>query len=126
MILRCTTMAIFIALSVLPAAAQEIAGAQIPQTIGDKTVTLLTLGFKFPLYYAANGAVTGDGTAVGLAQYFTPKETGRWWVENDQLCQKFPTWYKGKTFCFSLKSAGKNRLNWTRDDGFSGKALISS
>ena len=106
-------------------AAQEIDGTEIPSTIGNKTVTLITLGFKFPLYYAASGSVSGDGSAVGLAKYFNPMETGRWWVENDQLCQKFPTWYKGKTFCFTLKSVGENRLNWTRDDGFSGKALIS-
>jgi hypothetical protein len=113
----------FVALS--SANAQEIPGDKIPQTIGNKTVTLLTLGFRFPLYYASSGAVSGDGTAVGLSKYFNPKETGRWWVTNDRLCQKFPTWYKGKTTCFKLKSAGKNRLTWKRDDGFSGKALIS-
>ncbi len=105
--------------------AQEIAGAEIPETIGDKKVTLITMGFKFPLYYTSSGAVSGDGTAVGLAKWFNPKETGRWWVKDNQLCQKFPTWYKGKTFCFTLKSSGENRLQWTRDDGFSGKAMIS-
>jgi hypothetical protein len=108
-----------------PAMAQEISGSKIPTTIGDKTVTLITMGFKFPLYYASSGAVSGDGSAVGLSKYFNPKETGRWWVKGDQLCQKFPTWYKGKTFCFTLKSSGNNRLQWTRDDGFSGKAMIS-
>jgi hypothetical protein len=105
--------------------AQELQGTQIPQVIGDKSVTLITMGFKFPLFYRANGTVSGDGSAVGLAKYFNPTETGKWWVEDDSLCQKFPTWYKGKTFCFTLKSVGTNRLQWTRDDGFSGKAIIS-
>jgi hypothetical protein len=107
------------------AMAQQIDGAEIPDTIGNKTVTLITMGFRFPLYYASSGAVSGDGSAVGLSKYFNPKETGRWWVKGDQLCQKFPTWYKGKTFCFTLKNSGNNRLQWTRDDGFAGKALIS-
>lgn len=110
---------------VSPALSQEIKGADIATTIGNKRVTLLTLGFKFPLYYSSSGNVSGDGTAVGLSKYFNPKETGRWWVASNSLCQKFPTWYKGKTFCFKLTSAGKNRLTWKREDGFSGKALIA-
>jgi hypothetical protein len=105
--------------------AQELQGAQIPEVIGGKSVTLIAMGFKFPLVYMANGAVSGDGSAVGLAKYFNPTETGKWWVENDSLCQKFPTWYKGKTYCFTLKAVGANRLEWKRDDGFSGKAIIS-
>lgn len=112
-------------LTVLPAHAQEIKGSDISRAIANKKVTLITLGFKFPLFYAANGNVSGDGSAVGLSKYFNPKETGRWWVASDQLCQKFPTWYKGKTFCFTLKATGNNRLNWRRDDGFSGKAQIA-
>jgi len=109
-----------------PAVAEALDGESIKQTIADRTVTLSTMGFSFPLFYASNGAVTGDGTESGLAKYFTPKETGRWWVENDKLCQKFPTWYKGKTWCFELQKVDAKRLNWTRDDGFSGKARISS
>jgi hypothetical protein len=107
------------------ASSQEISGEKIPEVINNKSVTLLVLGFKFPLYYASSGAVSGDGTAAGLSKYFNPKETGRWWVQDNKLCQKFPTWYKGKTSCFTLQSSGKNRLKWVRDDGFSGKAVIS-
>jgi hypothetical protein len=110
----------------LPVHSSELDGAQIKQTISGRKVVLSTMGFSFPLFYAANGQVTGDGTDVGLARYFTPKETGRWWVENNKLCQQFPTWYKGKTWCFDLKKVDERRLNWTRDDGFSGKARISS
>lgn len=109
-----------------PAVAEPLDGDNIKQTITGRTVTLSTMGFQFPLFYASNGAVTGDGTQTGLAKYFAPKETGTWWVENDRLCQKFPTWYKGKTWCFELKKVDARRLYWTRDDGFSGKATVSS
>ena len=106
--------------------ATELDAKAIKETISGRKVVLSTMGFNFPLFYAANGQVTGDGSDVGLSKYFSPKETGRWWVENDKLCQQFPTWYKGKTWCFDLKKVDAKRLNWTRDDGFSGKARITS
>lgn len=116
----------FCILGALNAQATELDDAAIKEAISGRSVVLTTMGFDFPLFYATNGQVTGDGTEVGLAKYFSPKETGRWWVENNKLCQQFPTWYKGKTWCFDLKKVDDKRLNWTRDDGFSGKARISS
>jgi hypothetical protein len=107
-----------------PVVAEDLAGPSIKRTISGRKVVLSAMGFQFPLFYASGGAVTGDGSNAGLAKYFTPKETGQWWVENDQLCQKFPTWYKGKTWCFSLEKVDANRLYWRRSDGFSGKARI--
>lgn len=107
------------------ASAAELGDSAIKETISGRKVVLSTMGFDFPLYYDANGQVTGDGSGVGLAKYFTPKETGRWWVANDKLCQQFPTWYKGKTWCFELEKVNDKRLRWQRDDGFAGKARIS-
>jgi hypothetical protein len=115
-----------LAISGSSALATELDAKAIKETISGRKVVLSTMGFDFPLFYGANGQVTGDGSEVGLSKYFSPKETGRWWVENDKLCQQFPTWYKGKTWCFDLKKVDAKRLNWTRDDGFSGKARITS
>ncbi len=109
----------------LPAIAADLKGQDIKQTITGKRVVLSSVGFEFPLVYKNNGRVTGDGSAVGLSKFFAPKETGLWWVADDQLCQKFPTWYKGKTFCFKLQLAGPNNLNWRRNDGYTGSAKIS-
>ena len=107
-----------------PVLANKLSGNEINSLISGKKVLLQTSWGSFPLRYATSRRVTGDGTALGLARFFAPKETGKWWVKSDQLCQKFPTWYRGKTFCFSLEKAGAKKLRWRRDDGYSGTALI--
>ncbi len=108
-----------------PAIADDLNGQDIKATIGGKRVVLSSVGFQFPLFYNNNGRVTGDGSAVGLSKFFAPKETGSWWVAGNQLCQKFPTWYKGQTFCFTLQMTDANNLSWKRNDGYSGSAKIS-
>lgn len=105
--------------------ANEMSGQEIKQTISGKRVFLATSwGIEFPLTYNNNGLVTGDGTGTGLGKYFAPKETGQWWVQGNEMCQKFPTWYKGRTFCFNLIEGEGGGLIWQRDDGASGKARL--
>lgn len=108
-----------------PSFAGDMSSSDIKANISGKKVVLSTVGLEFPLFYNSNGRVTGDGSSVGLSKFFAPKETGKWWVANNQLCQKFPTWYKGQTFCFTLQLAGPKMLNWRRDDGYTGSAKIS-
>jgi hypothetical protein len=117
-------LAMAYSLAALPALASDLSGKEIQTTIGGKQVMLRTFWGGFPLRYASSGAVTGDGTALGLAKYFSPKETGKWWVAGNQLCQQFPTWYKGKQFCFTLSRTNETTLKWVRDDGYSGTAKI--
>ena len=107
------------------ARAEQLSGTSIQAAIGGKRVFLSTpFGGEFPLYYKTNGRVTGDGTALGLGRYFAPRETGRWFVRGNQLCQQFPTWYRGKVSCFTLRRTGETTLRWKRDDGYSGRARI--
>jgi hypothetical protein len=117
--------AVICCIATSPSLAGDLNGQGIKSAISGKRVVLSSVGFEFPLFYNDNGRVTGDGSAVGLSKFFAPKETGNWWVANDKLCQKFPTWYKGQTFCFTLQMTGANNLSWQRNDGYSGSAKIS-
>lgn len=105
--------------------AEQLAGGDLKQFINGKRVYLATpFGGEFPLNYQRSGTVTGDGTALGLGKFLAPTETGRWWVKGENLCQKWPTWYDGKTTCFQIRKTGDKSLNWVRDDGRRGKARI--
>lgn len=107
--------------------AEQLSGSALENFVSGKRVHLkIPLGGEFPLQYRTNGQVTGDGTKTGLGKYFAPKETGKWFVEGEKLCQQFPTWYKGKLSCFTIERTGSTTLNWVRDDGYSGKARIGS
>lgn len=119
--------AIVLPATTLAAAAEPLAGDEIRSMVNGKRVYLATpFGGEFPLHYKTNGQVTGDGTALGLGKYFAPRETGRWFVDGNRLCQQFPTWYKGKVSCFTLQKTGEASLRWKRDDGYSGRARIGS
>lgn len=124
---KALALSILIAAAAMPtqALSEQLHGASITDTVGGKRVYLATpFGGEFPLYYKTNGQVTGDGTALGLGRYFAPRETGRWFVRGNQLCQQFPTWYRGKVSCFTLRKTGETTLRWRRDDGYSGRARI--
>lgn len=117
--------AVAVLMAAPPAFAERLTGGDIKDLVNDKRIYLkVPLGGEFPLYYQSNGRVTGDGTALGLGRYFAPKETGRWFVQGDSLCQQFPTWYDGKVSCFTLQKTGETSLRWRRDDGYSGRARI--
>lgn len=100
--------------------------AEIKQTVIGKRVLLATrFGIEFPLVYKTNGSVAGDGSGTGLGKFFAPKETGKWWIKGQELCQKFPTWYNGRTQCFTLERLGGNKLKWKSKDGRSGIARLN-
>ena len=108
-----------------PAAAAQMDGGEIRSAVAGKRVFLqVPLGGEFPLYYRANGRVDGTGEAVGLGKYMQPKDSGRWWVDGDRLCQQWQAWYDGRVFCFTLTRAGEGQLAWRRDDGRTGTARI--
>ena len=114
-----------LAVSASSAQAEGLSGQQIVDTVNGKRIYLaVPFGGEFPLYYKSDGRVTGDGTALGLGRYFAPTETGRWFVQGNELCQQFPTWYDGRVTCFTLRQTGETSLRWRRDDGYSGRARI--
>lgn len=119
-------MLIAMSLSFTPerASANALNGDEIKTLINGKNVALKTRFGTFPLRYGTNGLVTGDGSALGLARFFSPKETGKWWVQGSQLCQQWPSWYDGKTLCFKIEKLAGNQIKWLRNDGATGTATV--
>ncbi len=112
-------------LLVSPSHAGGLSGKQIREQIIDQTVLLNTgYGVDLPLYYARNGKVTGDASGTMLGKMFMPKETGKWWVDNNRMCQQFPKWNNGNVVCFSLKKTGQRTYKWKRHDGKTGTARL--
>jgi hypothetical protein len=121
---------IFVCLAAVSASASQAAplsGEEIKSLIGGKRVYLSTpLRIELPLYYKSNGTVVGNISGFSFARLFTPSEAGRWWVEAGRLCQKWPTWYKGKQFCFTISKVSAAKIAWTREDNYSGTARIEN
>ena len=123
--LRFSVPMLALALLAVPAAAEKLSGAALQSFISGKRVYLaVPLGGELPLTYHRGGMVDGSGEAVGLGRYMTPKDSGRWWVSGDRLCQKWKQWYKGRTFCFTVTKTSANTIRWVRDDGKSGTARL--
>jgi hypothetical protein len=117
----------FVSLASGGAQAGPLSGEEIKSLIGGKRVYLSTpLRIELPLYYKSKGTVVGNISGFSFARLFAPSEAGRWWVEGARLCQKWPTWYKGKQFCFTISKIGDTRIAWTRDDNYSGTARIEN
>lgn len=117
--------AVVFSLAPMSAQAEQLTGNELKKLVNGKRIYLATpFGGEFPLNYKPSGAVTGDGTALGLGRWLAPKETGRWWVRGELLCQQWPTWYDGEPSCFQIKKTGERTLTWERQDGRRGKARI--
>jgi hypothetical protein len=102
-----------------------LSGDALRQAISGKTIYLNISGFELPIRYAANGRMSGKmGTiAASFSRGDGASDYGRWWVENDQLCQQWSSWMDGKLYCYKLTRSGST-VRWTRDDGRSGTARI--
>jgi hypothetical protein len=119
----CTALAFFAAVS--QSFAQQMNGQEIDDLVRGRKVFLSTpFGVRLPLTYRADGTVRGDISGISAARLFAPKETGKWWIQRNQLCQKWPSWYDGRQFCFKIERRGKHEISWIRDDGATGTARI--
>ncbi len=102
-----------------------LGGAELKLAISGKTVFLNISGFELPIRYNANGRMTGkmSTVAASFSRGNGASDSGKWWVENDQLCQKWTSWMDSKTYCYKLSRHGAT-VNWVRNDGRSGTARI--
>ena len=82
-------------------------------------------GFELPIHYVGNGRMSGSvGTIAATLSIGDPaSDNGRWWIEANQLCQRWTSWLEGQTHCYRLTYQGDS-VQWFRDDGHSGTARI--
>src|SRR6266508_554967 len=87
---------------VLPAAAASaeptsLAGDELRRAVSGKTVYLNVSGFELPIRYAADGHMSGKlgAAAATLSLHESASDTGRWWIKDHQLCQRWTSWMEG-------------------------------
>ena len=103
--------------------AASLQSAEITELVSGSTVNIDTpLDVPLPLRFEPDGSL--HGTAGKLEFYLkTPTDQGKWWVADNQLCQKWRRWFDAKTTCLSLSRDG-GKYAWVRDDGTKGTASI--
>lgn len=120
-------LAVSVALPALSVAADPIslAGEELRQAISGKTVYLSISGFELPIRYSANGRMRGTmgAVAASFSRGDGSSDSGKWWVSDGQLCQKWTSWMDGQSYCYKLTRNG-NQVRWVRNDGRSGTARI--
>ena len=99
---------------------------ELRQAITGKTIYLNVSGFDLPIRYKANGRMTGSmGTvAATFSKGDGSRDSGRWWIESNQLCQRWTSWLDAKTHCYRIIRRGET-VYWSRDDGVSGTVRLA-
>jgi len=120
----CATLALGTPLAA-NAAETALAGDALRGAVTGKTVYLKISGFELPIQYSSRGTMKGSmGTiAAAFARGDGSSDRGKWWIADDQLCQKWSSWMEGRTYCYKLSRNG-NAVRWVRNDGRSGTARL--
>ncbi|MBM3543550.1 MAG: hypothetical protein FJX44_03445 [Alphaproteobacteria bacterium] len=124
-------MALMLGATVLASEAAEnksgaLAGDELRQAVSGKIVYLKISGFELPIHYAAGGTMSGSMNTVmaTLARGDGSSDRGKWWIEGNQLCQRWNVWMDGKSYCYTFAVKG-SAVQWVRNDGRSGTARIA-
>ena len=114
-----------LAFGAAPATAETLSGDALRSAVMGKTVFLKISGFELPIQYSSRGTMKGSmGTiAASFSRGDGSSDRGKWWVADNQLCQKWNTWMEGRTYCYELSRKG-SQVRWVRNDGASGTARI--
>ena len=103
----------------------SLSADELRRAVAGKTVYLDVSGFELPIRYLDHGRMSGSmGTVAATLSIGDPvSDNGVWWIETNQLCQRWTSWLEGQTHCYRLTRKG-NSVQWFRDDGRSGTARI--
>ena len=100
----------------------SLVGDALRNAVSGKTVYLNISGFELPIRYSASGRMSGKmgSMAAALSRGDGASDSGRWWIEDNQLCQRWSSWM---SYCYKFTLKGKS-VRWVRNDGRSGTARI--
>jgi len=112
------------AASVASAQSVGLSGPQIRDLVAGASVEIDTpLGTRLPIHYTVDGRLSGQ--AGDLASYLGASwDTGRWWIDSDQLCHKWNRWFDSEPQCLRLRREGRT-IHWLTQDGNRGTAQIA-
>lgn len=100
-------------------------GDELRKAVSGKTVVLRISGFDLPIRYASNGTMKGSMSMMAASLSGDgATDSGKWWIAENQLCQRWTSWMDGKTYCYRLSGNGAS-VRWVRSDGRSGTARIA-
>jgi hypothetical protein len=101
----------------------RLSGKEIRDLVAGTTVAIdAPLGTKLPVRYTRDGELLGE--ARDLAPYLgTAFDTGRWWINDDELCHRWKHWFDSEPQCLRLRKEGRT-IYWRSRDGNDGTAMI--
>ncbi len=126
------TIATLLVCAMLPAvglaglthAAEQLSGDTLRQQIpGAKIQVDTPLGSVVPVSYGADGTLEGKAGAVAFF-LGSQKDRGKWWIEGSKLCQRWNTWFNGRTNCARVFRTAENRIEWIDQDGDKGTGTV--
>jgi Bacterial SH3 domain/Peptidase M15 len=101
-----------------------LSGHEIRNLIAGAAVEIDTpLGTKLPIHYTADGRLSGQARELG-SYLGASADTGRWWINSDQLCHKWNRWFDSEPQCLRLRKEGRT-IHWLNQDGNSGTAVVT-
>jgi hypothetical protein len=96
---------------------------RLRQMLSDRKILLRThVGVVIPIKYNSNGEMLGEAGSLGFF-LGASRDSGKWWVSNGKMCQKWRIWLDRETHCMTLKERN-GTIWWRADDGKSGTAKI--
>ena len=103
----------------------SLSADELRRAVAGKTVYLDVSGFELPIRYLDHGRMSGRmGTVAATLSIGDPvSDSGVWWIEANQLCQRWTSWMDGQIHCYKISRQG-NAINRLREDGVSGTARI--
>jgi Bacterial SH3 domain len=101
-----------------------LSGQQISDLVAGATVEIdAPLGFKVRLRYTRDGRVFGETSTALVLMLGAASDTGRWWIEPDQICHKWKIWFNDYPQCFRMTKEGQT-FHWRTFDDKTGTAAI--